>query len=60
MNSNVSEWTSTSYENDDHVSKFVMGWSWKSDSRSLISEQVSAEKATDYIGFRIVKSSMNK
>jgi formylglycine-generating enzyme required for sulfatase activity len=56
MNSNVSEWTSTSSENDDLESKFVMGWSWKSDSRSRVSEQVSAEKATDYIGFRIVKS----
>jgi formylglycine-generating enzyme required for sulfatase activity len=60
MNSNVAEWTSTSCENDDLESKFVMGYSWRSDSRSLISEQVSAEKATDYIGFRIVKSSVNK
>lgn len=56
MISNVSEWTSTSSENDDHESKLVMGWSWKSDSRNLISEQVLADKATDYIGFRIVKS----
>jgi formylglycine-generating enzyme required for sulfatase activity len=60
MNSNVAEWTSTSCENDELESRFVMGYSWRSDSISLFSEQVLAEKATDYIGFRIVKSSVNK
>jgi formylglycine-generating enzyme required for sulfatase activity len=56
MNGNVAEWTSTSSNNDDTESKFVMGYSWKSDSSSLFTKQVSAEKATDFIGFRIVKS----
>jgi formylglycine-generating enzyme required for sulfatase activity len=60
MNGNVAEWTSTSSNNDDTESKFVMGYSWKSDSSSRFTEQVSAEKATDYIGFRIVKSSVPK
>lgn len=60
MNSNVAEWTSTSSDNDKPESKDVMGRSWRSGSRRQISEQVPAEKATDYIGFRIVKSSANK
>lgn len=60
MKGNVAEWTSTSSENDNLESRYVMGYSWKSDSNSRFTEQVSAEKATDYIGFRVVKSSANK
>ncbi len=60
MNGNVAEWTSTSGNNDDTESKIVKGYSWKSDSSSRFTEQVSAEKATDYIGFRIVKSKLTK
>jgi formylglycine-generating enzyme required for sulfatase activity len=56
LNGNVAEWTSTSVENDDLESRSVMGYSWKTDSNSRFTEQVPAEKATDYIGFRIVKS----
>ena len=60
MNSNVAEWTSTSSDKDKLESNDVMGRSWKYNSRSRIGEQVPAGKATDYIGFRIVKSCVNK
>lgn len=56
MNGNVAEWTSTSCESGDLESRYVMGYSWKSDSSSQFTKQVSADKATNYIGFRIVKS----
>lgn len=56
MNGNVAEWTSTSGNNNDTESKIVMGYSWKSDSSSQFTKQVSADNATEYIGFRIVKS----
>lgn len=56
MNGNVAEWTCTSGNDDDTESKIVMGYSWKSNSSSQFTKQVSAEDATDYIGFRIVKS----
>lgn len=56
LNGNVAEWTSSSPEDDDLESKIVMGHSWKSDVNSRSAEPVSADKATNYIGFRIVKS----
>lgn len=56
LNGNVAEWTCTSSENDDLGSKYVIGYSWKSDVNSRFTEPVPTEKATDYIGFRIVKS----
>lgn len=56
LNGNVAEWTSSSPEDGELESKYVIGYSWKSDSNSQFTEQVPAEKATDYIGFRIVKS----
>lgn len=56
LNGNVAEWTSSSPGDDDLGSKYVIGYSWKSDVNSQFMEPVPAEKATDYIGFRIVKS----
>lgn len=56
LNGNVAEWTSSSPGDDDLGSKYVIGYSWKSDVNSQFMEPVPTEKATDYIGFRIVKS----
>lgn len=56
LNGNVAEWTSTSDSNDQY--KVVKGSSWKSGSNKARQEIVKANKAKDYIGFRIVRSEL--
>jgi formylglycine-generating enzyme required for sulfatase activity len=60
LNSNVSEWTSSSGSGDSKAYKVVKGSSWKSDSKDTQRQLVLPDKGTDYIGFRIVKSDIKK
>lgn len=53
---NVSEWTASTEELDDHVAQVVRGGSWKSNPGTESREILSPDKATNYIGFRIVRS----
>lgn len=56
LNSNVSEWTSSSGSNDGSAYKVVKGGSWKNDTKITQQELVLPNRGTDYIGFRIVQS----
>jgi len=60
LNSNVSEWTSSSGSNDSLAYKIVKGSSWKSELKNSQRELVLPDKGTDYVGFRIVQSDLKK
>jgi len=61
LNSNVSEWTSSSGSNDGSAYKVVVkGGSWKNGSKNSQQELVLPDKGTNYIGFRIVQSGIEK
>lgn len=60
LNSNVSEWTSSSDLKDNDECKVVKGKSWKSDAKDSQRELVSPDRGTDYIGFRIVRSDIKR
>jgi len=53
---NVSEWTSSSEVMDDNKVQVVKGGSWKSYPGTKSREIICPDKATNYIGFRIVRS----
>jgi len=53
---NVSEWTSSTEVYDNNEVKVVRGGSWKLKADITLKEIMNPDKATNYIGFRIVRS----
>ncbi len=58
LSNNVSEWTSTN--GDEKDSKIVKGGSWKSKSSVAETQIISETTQKDFIGFRIVMTSLDK
>jgi len=60
LNGNVAEWTSSSAPNGSVDCKVVTGSSWKSVSKETQKQFVMRDKASDCIGFRVVKSDLKR
>lgn len=58
LEGNVTEWTISSGSNEKLAPKVVKGSSWKNDSKANQPELVLPNKGTDYIGFRVVCSTV--
>jgi len=58
LEGNVTEWTISSGSNEKLAPKVVKGSSWKNDSKANQPELVLPNKGTDYIGFRVVCSTI--
>jgi len=56
LRGNVSEWTSSKETSDDNKTQVVRGGSWKSYPDTELRELQCPDSASDYIGFRIVRS----